>query len=390
MRMRRLMAVLVWAGGLVLLGAASPVWAADSDGDGVDDAIDVCNNTPPGTVVDAQGRPLGDIDLDCDTDLEDYALFQQGFTGPLTPPVVIDTVPVGNPGNDGELSGESVAGGYGPDRICGAVDSMYNIGRFEVTAGQYTAFLNAVAGDDTYGLYNSHMDSFSSGCQITQNGSSGSYTYDFSGRPSGTEADWVNRPVNYVSWGDAARFANWLHNGQPTGDQDLTTTEDGSYFLNGATSNEDLLAVTREPNATWVIPSDDEWYKAAYHENDGVTGNYFDYPTSSNVVPSNDLVDPDPGNNATYSIEDPVDYTIWGPYWRTEVGAHENSDSPYDTFDQGGNVWEWNEAILYSAYRGLRGGAFNVWDHDLHAAYRYYANPTYESLAFGFRVAEVP
>ncbi|KKL49256.1 hypothetical protein LCGC14_2317320, partial [marine sediment metagenome] len=46
----------------------------------------------------------------------------------------------------------------------------------------------------------------------------GGYTYDFSGRPSGTTAaDWENRPVNFVSWGDAARFANWLHNGQPTG-----------------------------------------------------------------------------------------------------------------------------------------------------------------------------
>jgi formylglycine-generating enzyme required for sulfatase activity len=41
-------------------------------------------------------------------------------------------------------------------------------------------------------------------------------------------ADWADRPVNYVSWGDAARFANWLHNGQPSGAQDLTTTEEGA------------------------------------------------------------------------------------------------------------------------------------------------------------------
>ena len=125
MRVRRLMLLLGLVTGLVLLGASSPVWAVDSDGDGVDDAIDVCNNTPPGTAVDAEGRPLGDIDLDCDDDLEDYALFQQGFTGPL--PMVIDTVPVGNWGNDGELSGAGT-GGYGPDRICGAVDYAYNIG----------------------------------------------------------------------------------------------------------------------------------------------------------------------------------------------------------------------------------------------------------------------
>ncbi|MGB2985088.1 MAG: hypothetical protein WBE26_04325, partial [Phycisphaerae bacterium] len=106
------------ASGAVALASLSPVWASDVDGDGVDDAIDVCDNTPAGTLVDAEGRPVGDIDEDCDNDLADHALSQQGFTGPLAPPgMVIETVPVGNPGNAGELSGEG-AGGYGPDRIC--------------------------------------------------------------------------------------------------------------------------------------------------------------------------------------------------------------------------------------------------------------------------------
>ena len=169
--------VLALAAGLVLCGGTAPAWAGDVDGDGVDDAIDVCNNTPAGTAVDAEGRPLGDIDRDCETDLEDFALFHQGFTGPIF--VVIDTVPVGNPGNPGELSGEG-AGGSGTDRICGAVAYTYNIGTSEVTAGQYCAFLNAVAATDTYGLYNTVMDSVSWGCQITRNGSDGNYTYDFS------------------------------------------------------------------------------------------------------------------------------------------------------------------------------------------------------------------
>jgi hypothetical protein len=98
-------------------------------------------------------------------------------------------------------------------------------------------------------------------------------------------------------------------------------------------SDAELMAITREPDATWVIPSEDEWYKAAYHYNDGVTGNYFDYPTSSDTVPSNQLMNPDLGNNATFYDGS---YTIGSPYWRTEIGAHENSDSPYGTFDQGG------------------------------------------------------
>ncbi len=290
--------------------------------------------------------------------------------------VSIETVLVGNPGNAGEWSGESY-GGYGPDRICGAVDYTYIIGKFEVTTEQYTEFLNAVAATDTHGLYNENMWLSSRGCKIQRSGSSGSYTY------SVPDANYANRPVNYVSWGDAARFCNWLENGQPTGAQDLTTTEDGSYYLNSAMTNPQLQAVTREADATWVIPSEDEWYKSAYHKNDGVTGNYFDYPTISDTKPSNDLIDPDPGNNATFLD---VDHTIGSPYWRTEVGAHENSESPYDTFDQGGNVWEWNESILGSG-RVERGGSFDYSHEDfMHASGRYSNVPTSEIDVIGFRV----
>ena len=297
--------------------------------------------------------------------------------------VDIQTVPVGNAGNAGEWSGESY-GGYGPDRICGAVNYTYSIGKYEVTAGQYTEFLNAVAKTDTYGLYSPNMWNGEYACKIQRNGSPGSYTYSVA-------AEWANRPVNYVGWGDTTRFTNWMHNGQPTGPQSLATTENGSYFLNGAITSEALMAVTREGDATWVIPSEDEWYKAAYHKNDGVTGNYFDYPTSSDNVPSNDLINPDPGNNATFYIDD-NDYTVGSPYYRTGVGAHENSDSPYGTFDQGGNVWEWNEAVVIygSPQRGLRGGFFNDIGINLRASGRMYYSPTNKDYPVGFRVAMVP
>lgn len=58
----------------------------DEDGDQVDDLNDVCCGTPPGALVDAEGRPVGDLDLDCDNDLADAALSMQGFTGPLNGP----------------------------------------------------------------------------------------------------------------------------------------------------------------------------------------------------------------------------------------------------------------------------------------------------------------
>ncbi len=295
----------------------------------------------------------------------------------LTQAVTIDTVTVGNAGNTADGTGY------------GAVGYEYNIGKYEVTAGQYAEFLNAVAATDTYGLYNPSMDSSSYGCQITQNGSDGSYTYDFSGgiveAPGSTAADWENRPVNYVSWGDAARFANWLHNGQPIGIQNLTTTEDGSYFLNGATTDAELMAVNRKLDATWAVPSEDEWYKAAYYN--GGSSVYYDYPTGTDLLPSNDLVNPDPGNNANFNQSG---YTIHSPYYRTEVGEFENSDSPYGTFDQGGNVWEWNKSILYGPYRGLRGASFERFYLNLLAANRYYGYPTDEEYYVGFRVSEVP
>ena len=97
--------------------------------------------------------------------------------------VVMETVRVGHPGNVGELAGEG-AGGAGPDRICGAVGYSFNIGKFEVTAGQYAEFLGAVAATDTYGLYDTQMSDDSFGCKIERTGSSPDYTYSVA-------ADWA-------------------------------------------------------------------------------------------------------------------------------------------------------------------------------------------------------
>lgn len=291
----------------------------------------------------------------------------------------LTTVTVGDPGNPGELSG-SGAGGYGPDGILGSVNYAYQMGKFEVTAAQYTEFLNAVAKTDTYGLYNTSMQSSSYGCKIQRTGTDGGYIYSVA-------AEWANRPVNYVSWLDAARFANWLCNGQLTGVQGLLTTEDGSYFINGTS---DAVSVMRKAGATWVIPSEDEWYKAAFYDPNKPGGaGYWDYPTRSDILPSNVLGNPtDPGNNAT--VWAGGSYTIGSPYWRTEVGAHENSESPYGTFDQGGNVSEWNEAVFNASVRGESGGAFIATGLNMRAIIRGYSSPNYEDGDGGFRLGIVP
>ena len=142
--------------------------------------------------------------------------------------VTINTVYVGNAGN---ASDPGTGGAFG------AVAYDYRIGQTEVTIGQYTAFLNAVAATDTYSLYNTNMATDPAIAGIARGGAPGSYSYNVIGSP--------NKPITYVSWGDAARFSNWLHNGQPTGPQNASTTENGAYPLNGATTDAALNAVVR-------------------------------------------------------------------------------------------------------------------------------------------------
>ena len=297
---------------------------------------------------------------------------------------------VGNAGNFGELSGADGGHGSGPQSVCGAVKYQYKVAMFEVTAGQYTAFLNAVAAsEDTYGLYNPMMDTANDpsafGCNIKREGSAGQYIYKVA-------EDWANRPVNWVSWGDAARYCNWLTNGQTEGGQGALTTEDGSYLLSGATTDAELMAVTRKSYAEggrYYIPTEDEWYKSAYHANDpgAPGGNYFDYPTASGSAPSNVSNDPDVGNSANFLESE---YTIDAPHYRSEAGEFENSLSPYGTSDQGGNVREWNEAVILTDNRGLRGGSFGDGAETLCSNWRGYDLPTTEDGYTGFRIVEIP
>jgi formylglycine-generating enzyme len=295
----------------------------------------------------------------------------------------LQLVTVGNPENLGDVRYST--------KPFGRVDYAYSIGMYDVTAAQYCEFLNAVAANDSYGLYDARMDydvnPTARGCNIKRSGSPGSYTYSVA-------SDWANRPVNYVSWGDAARFSNWLQNGQPMGPQGSSTTEDGSYYLNGATTYDALMAVTRKAGARWVLPTENEWYKAAYYDPGKPGGaGYWDYPTRSNTVPSNEGADgyTDPGNHVNYS--NGSSYTIGSPYWRTNVGEFENSASAYGTFDQGGNVAQWNETIVCVdvAGRGCRGGGFSATEYGLRAALCVYSSGVdREYRDTGFRVATVP
>ena len=74
------------------------------------------------------------------------------------------------------------------------------------------------------------------------------------------------------------------------------------------------------------------------------------------------------------------------------MGAFAASPGPYGTFDQGGDVWQWNETDIYGdgSSRGLRGGGWGDGSDCLASSYRYSGNPTNEDSNIGFRVASVP
>jgi formylglycine-generating enzyme len=252
--------------------------------------------------------------------------------------VTIDFRTVGNAGNAGDTSN------FGQ----GAVAYEYRIGAFEVTNGQYAEFLNAVAASDPRGLYNAGMGSDPRG-GISRSGADGSFTYSV--RPN-----MGNKPVNFVSFFDSARMANWLTNGQGTGN-----TESGVYTLSGNT----VSAITRDlSNFNQVfLPTTNEWYKAAYHQpasQGGDTDNYWKHATQSNDVPIIAAA------TATGDISNPGPYVAnyrSGSDWNgqngnvTTVGSAGNA-SFYGAFDMTGNVWEWNEDSFFAGQRLQRGGSF--------------------------------
>jgi formylglycine-generating enzyme required for sulfatase activity len=261
---------------------------------------------------------------------------------------------VGDAGNAADTTGD------------GAVPYEYQIGKYEVTLGQYAAFLNAVAQTDPYSLWGRNMQNNSQVAGIARSGSSGSYSYVVIGpagiAPMGASSP-GSRPITHVTWFAAARFANWLHNGQPSGSQARGTTETGAYTL-GGTGTVGSISPPRNVDARFWIPTENEWYKAAYFSPllTSGSGGYLQYATQSDTPPGNLIGS---GSNlANYKAGDlfavtQVSNTESDQNYTTDVGAFLNSNSYFGTYDQTGNVTEWNDLDGGSStVRGVRGGSF--------------------------------
>ena len=248
----------------------------------------------------------------------------------------MDFVTIGNVGNPADTQVMSTDGTTG----YGAIGYDYRIGKYEVTNAQWNAFTSA-AGAPT--------------------GNDGGYSY--SAYYTGNQ-----QPTNCISWYEGLQFCNYLTSGDKS---------KGAYQFSGNNANPgDFLGINRTTatasyGVIYVLPTEDEWYKAAYYKPNG--SGYSLYANSLNIIPAAD-------NGWNYT---------GGSYstpWDVGTGAEEQNG----TFDMMGNVCEWNETLIDGSSRGVRGGSF-YYLHGLESSYRYYFYPDIENYGLlGFRVASVP
>jgi formylglycine-generating enzyme required for sulfatase activity len=286
--------------------------------------------------------------------------------------------PVGNLGNPDDTSfGAAV----------GAVSHRYRIGKFEVTNDQYAEFLNAKArlGDDLQ-LYHLTMQ-IDARLGIAREGAGtvgDPYVYT-------VKPNMGNKPVGMVSIADAMRFANWVNNGQGSGD-----TESGAYALLGAAAlPSNAASIVRNPTARVFLPSEDEWHKAAYYEPGASGDSYWTYATRSDNPPVKATA------NAFGDINNPGPNVVNYDYnaeWNGAVGnvttvgsAGPFSQSYYGAADMTGNQFEATETLSnISEHYILKGGSWAdglvFQDRNQRPAF----DLVFQDPAFGFRLASIP
>jgi formylglycine-generating enzyme required for sulfatase activity len=204
-----------------------------------------------------------------------------------------------------------------------------------------------------------------------------------------TAGAWTGgQPAANMTWYEAAAFVNFLN---------TSTGHQAAYQLDASNTTMTLWSsaqawqvggenLYRHKDAFYFLPSEDEWYKAAFHKNDGVTANYWDYATGSNTIPTA-VASGTGAGTAVYNIG------------ATNVPATVDNDgglSPYGTRGQNGNVYEWQESALIapndspSEQRVLRGGYWGTDEFYLRSSINGNYPPTISLDAIGFRVASVP
>ena len=256
-------------------------------------------------------------------------------------------VTIGNPDNAADTTGAP--------NSAGSVGYIYSIGKFEVS-------------EDMINKFNA-----SQSLQITK------------------DTRGTNKPATNVSWNEAARFVNWLNTS--TGNQAAykftTSGVNDDIALWDATADPldyDSANRLRSKRAKYVLPSLNEWYKAAYYDSSNST--YYDFANGSNTRPIA-VTSGTSSNTAVYTQSGEASPT--GPADITEAGGL----SPYGVMGLGGNVWEWEESLFDptnsagSSGRWLRGGGWGDSFYSLSSLSRFPNGASDGINNFGFRVASL-
>ena len=254
----------------------------------------------------------------------------------------MEFVAIGNAGNADDTTGAP--------NPAGSVAYAYNMGKYEVSEDMISKF-NA-----------------SQALQITKDTRGGA------------------KPATSVTWNEAARFTNWLNTstgGSAAYNFTTSGVNDNIALWGSGDAGYDASNPYRNSLATYVLPSMDEWYKAAYYN--PTTGTYFDFPNGSNTAPTA-VASGTADNTAVYSQtfgQGPEDVNLAGGL------------SPYGIMGLGGNVFEWEETSgdlnnsSGSSVRGFRGGGWVNDSSFLSSSNRNSLNPASERDTVGFRVASL-
>jgi hypothetical protein len=335
----------------------------------------------------------------------------------------------------------------------GAVSYTYGIGEFETTVSQYVAFLNTVdrEGKNRRGLYFDNMSP-------TVWPQYGSVRYSASSGPgqhySVAYPEWADKPFNFGDFSRGARFANSLSNGTVLS---KTQTASGAFKYTAykvrlsPVTEQGMYDLTKEsPTRTkskgFVIPSNNEWVKAAYYDpKHGGTDSYWAYPTGPFNPPNPSVLNPTTGdvvnadnqplatynpNDPNSSLDTPGSPPGGAPTWCPSQAGPNCADtlpadfppgldlqknymanvstvgqaktpSPWGTFDQGGNVVEILDSVAPQppGYNFLRtwhyyhGGVANAPAYQVEiSAFGYFPGDTLFSRAYpwlGFRIGVI-
>ncbi len=264
--------------------------------------------------------------------------------------VNIPFVTVGDPGNSNDQTRYPPTDDFVFEDTYGAVSYEYRIGTYEVSENQWNA-VSGVAGD----------------------------LLDDPGTWDG------DQPVADISWHEAAMFCNWLTSGDVTA---------GAYVIDGGGLVTEINrdAATDTYGKIYVLPTRDEWYKAAYYDPDlpwfDGAPSYWDFPTQNSYSHNNG----DDMDGIDFEGDLEFDAVFNDGYALSQPNNVDNAGvlSHYGTMGQGGNVWEWDETANGGPCYGVGGGSYATGSGYMDAAFYTSYDATFEGGLMGLRVARIP